>query len=156
MFFYEMRYVIMRAARLIVAMVAESVCFASAICTGVAFGFAMLAVLCLVEGQWSFFFKTWGIFAALIVTVVTTWSLSFTAGMPYRYKTSIPGVELVDCKKCGRRIPNLFHCPECGKFRSEKTGFALVKFASIMVTAAWAVHDVTLAVILFIPTGGRK
>ena len=156
MFIYNLRYAVMRLLRLVTTVVSEVAGLAFAMAAGILGMGSLAAVLAFfLEGLPGLrVLLIWGLFAGAVAGFVVSVALVMACGTPYRYKTDAPGVELVDCGKCGRRVPNLYHCPECGGFRWEKACFSLVWGLSAMVTVAWAVHDLTIGVILMWP--GKK
>ena len=153
MLIYNLRYAVMRSLRLVLALTAELVCVACAIALGALVPFTLMIPMFLVEGMVSPW-KLVAIFASAafaLVVLIGAWGLSFAVSVPYKYRTSVPGVELIDCECCGKRIPNLYHCPECSEFRWKASCFSLVWLASAAVTVAWAAHDATIALIMLWP-----
>lgn len=79
--------------------------------------------------------------AWLITITLMAQTLAF--GVPYRWKNSPPGLEIVRCLGCKKEMANIVTCPSCETSRFEE--FILLKglwALNVGITSLWVAHDV--------------
>jgi len=153
----DLRYVLMRGARLVCVLAAEVVMVAGA---AVAFSCAAIGAMDLVSppkiGERAANLATQGhtgwydvLMAnhpgACAVPAAALCLLGLCAAVSwggYRYNTSKPGLDVRECGTCRVRIPNEWFCGACKSFRPAKAFSLLLWSASLAVTAVYVVHDV--------------
>lgn len=84
----------------------------------------------------------WAILLVSVTMVPICLSLAWSFGMPYRFKWRTPGVATRVCRRCGKEIPDMFLCKECGCFRPSRVFTAVVQGLNMIVTALWILHDI--------------
>lgn len=86
-----------------------------------------------------------------IIMAVACLPISFGAlmslSMPYKYKTRVPGSGVVRCGSCGHAVADELKCMECGAFRPYRIATLAVGLLNLLMTVAWAVHDIVFCLV---------
>ena len=147
----------MRLARLIVSLSLEvgfvlAALGAVACITG---GFTLSGedprVIDLMPFYWQMVAKVpWLAFIICCVTSVSSWCLAGAVGIPYRYKTAMPGIHKHQCWRCKISVRDVWWC-SCGAFRPSKIVTSLTHALSLAITILFTVHD---CVVIFAAASG--
>jgi hypothetical protein len=78
------------------------------------------------------------------IIMVVAYGQAIALGVPYRWKNSPPGVNVVKCSACGKKIVSGFACSKCGAFRFEHVVLRLVWGVNVCITTVWVMHDCLL------------
>ena len=86
-----------------------------------------------------------GVFLMLTVLFM---GISWSFGLPYRWKSTMPGAGLIHCERCHKEIADDWKCSECGLDRIEmRLPTWLLEKANVAVTCLWALHDCTIGLV---------
>lgn len=152
----EIRYLIMRTARLLMSLVIEITMFAMAVPMVFSVYFSIFYILTMgnigtaTNGNPFYLFVANHclISAAILVpTVLFLWVQCMAVGIPYRFSTTPPGLRLKKCWRCAGEIPDYLNCPLCGAWRNGRVITIGVWMLSFVVTVAFVINDTLMVLI---------
>ena len=147
----DARYIIMRLARLIAYIVVEVTMYVSVFYTLVSPLFGFMKDYYERRGSpWQIFLShNWIIcMIGFAILAVTAFALVQSIAIPYRWSTSKPGLNIRTCPRCGGATPNRWHCSKCNTFQVTKIVSSTFWCASLVVTLAFIIHDITLGLLV--------
>lgn len=153
----EIRYLIMRSARLVLSLAMEVLMFILLVPAVFAVFFSINYALSF--GNIGVFEGTNPVFTfvgnhaiismvVLVPAVLFLWVQCMAAGLPYRWSTSMPGLITKKCWSCGADdILDELYCSRCEAFRLGRVITAGVWCLSLVVTVAFVINDTLMILI---------
>lgn len=153
----EIRYLIMRTARLLLSLAIEITMFVMVVPMVVSVYFSIFYVLTLgnlgpaapgLGPLYNFLAEHCLISAVVLVpAVLFLWIQCMAVGLPYRFSTTPPGLRLKKCWRCAAEIPDYLNCPSCGAWRNGRVITIAVWMLSFVITTLFVINDTLMVLI---------